>query len=71
MNNLDSAVAGRLNEFANEIDSYFDSLVILGTYRDKDGEHQITKVLVLERGNSYAIESSVMAYLDGELTDAS
>lgn len=66
LNSRDTAVADRLTEFADEVEGYFDSLLILGTYRDKISEHPATKVLVLERGNSYAIESSAMAYLDGE-----
>ena len=63
MNERDTAVGDRMMAFAEEVSPYFDSLLIIGTYRDKE----ITKTQILEKGNTYALEGSAMAYLDGEL----
>lgn len=62
MNDRDTAVGDRMMAFADEVSPYFDSLLIIGTYRDG----ALTKTQVLEKGNTYAIEASAMAYLDGE-----
>lgn len=61
--NQEGILAQEVNEFMDKVEPYYDSVLVLATYR-KNGE---TFSQIAQRGNSFATEGLVNMFVEGRL----